>query len=148
MNGHYGTSALWYKNGKFFEVKSTHVNFFLENPRKLGFSVKEKKTLCAQNGLEADTVCCPDPSPMRDAIVLEVLKRGAVRIRFYGAKTSVQCYDRGDKNCLAQLKKCVAKGMDNCFGNFLTVMDTRGWSLDLNNIGYGAQIDDFIAARA
>ena len=98
-----------------------------------------------KNGVAADATFCLEPSEQRDNIVLEVLKRGAIRIRFYGGQTSVQCYDHKDDQCFAQLKKCVAEGLGKCFGEFLTVKDTLGWGMDLNNIGWGKQIKDFLA---
>lgn len=45
MNGYFGTSGMWYKSGKFYELQTTHVNFFLNKPWLLGFSQTEKKTL-------------------------------------------------------------------------------------------------------
>ena len=113
----------------------------------LGFSQKEKEALCVKNGLAADSTFCPEPSLQRDNLVLAVLKRGAVRIRFYGGQTSVQCYDHNNVLCFTQLKNCVAGGMGKCFGNFLTVKDTLGWGMDLNNIGWGNQIDDFLKEK-
>ena len=111
--------ALWYKDGAFFDVETTHVNFFLNHPDVLGFTKKEKEALCVKNGLAADANFCPDPSEQRDNLVLEVLKRGAIRIRFYGGQTSVQCYDHNDDRCYLQLKKCVTDGLGKCFGDFL-----------------------------
>ena len=137
--------ALWYKDGAFFDVETTHVNFFLNHPDLLGFTKKEKEALCVKNGLAADANFCPDPSEQRDNLVLEVLKRGAIRIRFYGGQTSVQCYDHNDDRCYLQLKKCVTDGLGKCFGDFLTVKDTMGWGMDLNSIGWGNQIKDFLA---
>lgn len=136
--------ALWYKNGFFFDVETTHVNFFLNHSDLLGFTQEEKEALCVKNSLAADATFCPEPSEQRDNLVLEVLKRGAIRIRFYSGQTSVQCYDYKDEQCFAQLKKCVADGLGKCFGDFLTVKDTLGWGMDLNNIGWGNQIKDFI----
>ena len=97
--------ALWYKDGAFFDVETTHVNFFLNHPDLLGFTKEEKEALCVKNGLAADATFCPEPSEQRDNLVLEVLKRGAIRIRFYGGQTSVQCYDHNDDRCYLQLKK-------------------------------------------
>ena len=52
MGQHYGTTGMWYKDGLFYELLDTHVNFFLNNPEKLGFTQNEKscalKTLCHQ----------------------------------------------------------------------------------------------------
>ena len=79
--------ALWYKDGTFFDVETTHVNFFLNHPDLLGFAQEEKEFLCVKNGL------------------------------------------------------------GKCFGDFLTVKDTLGWGMDLNNIGWGNQIKDFIKQR-
>ena len=137
--------ALWYKDGAFFFFVKTHVNFFLKHPDLLGFTKKEKEVLCVKNGLAADATFCPEPSEQRDNLVLEVLKRGAIRIRFYGGQTSVQCYDHNDDRCYLQLKKCVADGLGKCFGDFLTIKDTLGWGMDLNSIGWGNQIKEFLA---
>lgn len=134
-----------YKDGAFFDVEKTHVNFFLKHPDLLGFTKKEKEVLCVKNGLAADATFCPEPSEQRDNLVLEVLKRGAIRIRFYGGQTSVQCYDHNDDRCYLQLKKCVADGLGKCFGDFLTIKDTLGWGMDLNSIGWGNQIKEFLA---
>ena len=98
-----------------------------------------------KNGVAADATFCLEPSEQRDNIVLEVLKRGAIRIRFYGGQTSVQCYDLKDDQCFLQLKKCVADGLGKCFGDFLTVKDMLGLGMDLNNIDLGNQIKDFLA---
>jgi hypothetical protein len=138
------SDAMWYKDGIFYNVKTTHVNFFLKHPDLLGFSQKEKEALCVKNGLTADSTFCPEPSVQRDNLVLAVLERGAVRIRFYGGQTSVQCYDHNNSLSFAQLRNCIASGMGKCFGNFLTVKDTLGWGMDLNNIGWGVQIRDFL----
>ena len=143
-----GSTAYWYKDGNFYDVGSaeTHVNFFLQNPELLGFSQREKEQLCIDNGLPPDTTTCEEYGSKRVDIMLEVLKRGAIRIRFYGGKTSVQCYDRNNKMNYRELQNCVLDGIHKMFGNILTVMDTFGWGLDLNNYGWGTQIKDFIAA--
>ena len=143
-----GSTAFWYKNGNFYDVGSaeTHVNFFLQNPELLGFSQREKEQLCIDNGLPPDTTTCEEYGSKRVDIMLEVLKRGAIRIRFYGGKTSVQCYDRNNKMNYRELQNCVLDGIHKMFGDILTVMDTFGWGLDLNNYGWGTQIKDFIAA--
>ena len=99
--------ALWYKDGTFFDVETTHVNFFLNHPDLLGFTQEEKEALCVKNSLAADATFCPEPSEQRDNIVLEVLKRGAIRIRFYGGQTSVQCYDQ-ELPCLIHVHICAA----------------------------------------
>ena len=139
--------ALWYKDGTFFDVETTHVNFFLNHPDLLGFTQEEKEALCVKNSLAADAIFCPEPSEQRDNLVLEVLKRGSIRIRFYGGQTSVQCYDHKDEQCLTQLKKCVADGLGKCFGDFLTVKDTLGWGIDLNNIGWMIALNVIIAFK-
>ena len=146
MAGFYGTTGMWYKNGTFYELDDTHVNFFLQHPEKLGFSQEEKEEMCIANNLPPDATTCDEQSQERVDIVLEVLKRGAIRIRFYGGKTSVQCYDRNNKHCFEQLKNCVIDGYGKCFGNILTVMDTKGWGEMLNDMGWGMQIKDFISS--
>ena len=142
------SSAMWYKNGNFYEVPTTHIDFFLQNPELLGFSQEEKEQLCIDNGIPADSTTWLDTTQERTDILLEVLKRGAIRIRFYGGKTSVQCYDRTNKYCYEQLKNCVIDGYGKCFGNILTVMDTKGWGEMLNDMGWGMQIKDFISSSA
>ena len=37
------SSAMWYKNGNFYEVPTTHIDFFLQNPELLGFTQEEKE---------------------------------------------------------------------------------------------------------
>ena len=32
------SNAMWYKNGNFYEVPTTHIDFFLQNPELLGFT--------------------------------------------------------------------------------------------------------------
>ena len=44
------SSAMWYKNGNFYEVPTTHIDFFLQNPELLGFTQEEKEQLCIENG--------------------------------------------------------------------------------------------------
>lgn len=148
MAGYYGTTGMWYKNGKFYELDTTHVDFFLNNPEKLGFSQKEKEDICVANGLSPDATHCEETSQNRVDIVLEVLKRGAIRIRFYGGKTSVQCYDHKNNHCMTELKNCIIDGLGKCFGEILTVMDTKGWGEILNDMGWGTQIKDFLASSA
>ena len=138
------SNALWYKDGVFYEIETTHVNFFLNHPEILGFTQEEKEALCVKNGLAPDSKSCPEPSVQRDNLVIAVLKRGAIRIRFYGGQTSVQCYDHKDCVSFSQLKKCVAAGLGKCFGEVLTVKDTLGWGMELNNMGWGNQIKDFL----
>lgn len=144
--GYYGTSGMWYKDGTFYELNDTHVNFFLQNPTLLGFSQKEKEEMCIANGLPADATSCDEQSQERVDIVKEVMKRGAIRIRFYGGKTSVQCYDRNNKHCFNELKNCILDGYGKCFGSILTVMDCFGWGETLNDMGWGTQIKDFVAS--
>ena len=60
------SDAMWYKDGIFYDVKTTHVNFFLNHPDLLGFSQKEKEALCVKNGLAADSTFCSEPSLKRD----------------------------------------------------------------------------------
>lgn len=146
MSGYYGTTGLWYKDGTFYELDDTHINFFLQNPEKLGFTEKEKEELCIANDLPPDAKTCDEHSNPRVDILLEVLKRGAIRIRFYGGQTSVQCYDRNNKHCYEELQNCVLDGSQKVFGHILTVMDAKGWGEQLNDYGWGTQIKDFLAA--
>lgn len=143
-----GSTAYWYKDGNFYDVGSaeTHVNFFLQNPELLGFTQREKEELCVENGISPDAIECDELSQHRVDIMLEVLKRGAIRIRFYGGKTSVQCYDHDNKMNYRELQNCILDGLNEYFGKIITVMDTKGWGLDLNSYGWGMQIKDFIAA--
>ena len=143
---YYGTTGMWYKNGTFYELDDTHVNFFLQNPEKLGFSQKEKEDICAANGLPINAQTCDEQSQERVDIILEVLKRGAIRIRFYKGQTSVQCYDKNNNYCFKELKNCIIDGLNKCFGSIITVMDTKGWGENLNSYGWGTQIADFIAS--
>lgn len=140
------SSAMWYKNGNFYDVPTTHVNFFLENPELLGFSQEEKERICVENGLSPDATFCPEQSDERVDILLEVMKRGAIRIRFYGGKTSVQCYDYNYGMNRRELQNCVMDGMGSVFGDIITVMDTKGWGEMLDDMGWGTQIKEFIAA--
>lgn len=146
MGNYYGTSGMWYKDGTFYELDNTHVNFFLRNPELLGFTQEEKEEMCVANGLPADAVECNDSSQQRVDILLEVLKRGAIRIRFYGGKTSVQCYDHNNKKSFRELKNCILDGYGKCFGNIITVMDCFGWGEMINDMGWGTQIKDFVAS--
>ncbi len=141
-----GSSAMWYKKGNFYEVPTTHINFFLSNPELLGFTQEEKEQLCIENGIPADATDWLDTSQERSDILLEVLKRGAIRIRFYGGKTSVQCYDHNNKMNYKELQNCVIDGYGKCFGSIITVMDTLGWGETINDMGWGMQIKDFIAS--
>jgi len=50
MGSYFGTTGMWYKNGTFYELKTTHVEFFLQNPEKLGFTQEEKERLCIEHG--------------------------------------------------------------------------------------------------
>ena len=140
------STGMWYKDGTFYEVPDTHVNFFLQNPELLGFTEKEKEEMCMANGLPPDAKECEEYSQPRVDMLLEVMKRGAVRIRFYGGQTSVQCYDKDNKKSFRELKNCVLDGYGKIFGKMLTVMDTKGWGEYLNDMGWGPQIKDFIAA--
>ena len=148
MNGFFGTSGMWYKSGKFYDLQTTHVNFFLNKPKLLVFSQKEKKALCAANGLGPDSTQCAESSPARAALVTQALMRGAIRIRFYRGQTSVQCYDKDDPKIFRQLLKCVIDGIDNCFGQTLTVMDTKGWQQllsDIPNAAPESSLSSFVA---
>jgi hypothetical protein len=141
-----GSSAMWYKKGNFYEVPTTHINFFLSNPELLGFTQEEKQQLCIENGIPADATDWLDTTQERSDILLEVLRRGAIRIRFYGGKTSVQCYDHNNKMNYRELQNCIIDGYGKCFGSIITVMDTLGWGEMINDMGWGMQIKDFIAA--
>ena len=145
MGSYNGTTGMWYKDGVFYELDDTHINFFLNNPEKLGFTQKEKEELCVENGLSPDATYVSEKSKSRVDIILEVLKRGAIRIRFYHGQTSVQCYDKNNKKCFEELKNCIIDGYGNCFGNIITVMDTLGWGEQINDMGFGTQIKDFIS---
>ena len=136
---------MWYKDGTFYELEDTHVDFFLKHPEVLGFTKKEKREICKANGLKPDAVSCPENSEERTDILIDVLKRGAIRIRFYGGQTSVQCWDRNNKKCFRELQNCVQDGYENCFGNVITVMDCKGWGEVINDMGWGTQISDFIS---
>ena len=140
------SNAMWYKNGNFYEVPTTHIDFFLQNPELLGFTQEDKEQLCIENGIPADSTTWLDTSQERTDILLEVLKRGAIRIRFYGGKTSVQCYDHNNKMNYRELQNCIIDGYGKCFGNILTVLDTKGWGEMLNDMGWGRQIKDFISS--
>lgn len=140
------SEGLWYKNGTFYPIRSTHVNFFLQNPELLGFTQKEKEEMCVANGLPPDAKECEEHSQTRVDIMLEVLKRGAIRIRKYNNQFSVQCYDKDNKKSFRELKNCVIDGYKKVFGMMITVMDTKGWGEYLNEFGYGKSIKDFIAA--
>lgn len=140
------SSAMWYKKGNFYEVPTTHIDFFLQNPELLGFTQEEKEQLCVENGIPADSTTWLDTSQERSDILLEVLRRGAIRIRFYGGKTSVQCYDHNNKMNYRELQNCIIDGLGKCFGSIITVMDTLGWGEMLNDMGWGMQIKDFISS--
>lgn len=140
------SSAMWYKKGNFYEVPTTHIDFFLQNPELLGFTQEEKEQLCIENGIPADSTTWLDTSQERSDILLEVLRRGAIRIRFYGGKTSVQCYDHNNKMNYRELQNCIIDGLGKCFGSIITVMDTFGWGEMLNDMGWGIQIKDFISS--
>lgn len=141
-----GSSAMWYKKGNFYEVLTTHIDFFLQNPELLGFAQEEKEQLCIENGIPADSTTWLDTTQERTDILLEVLKRGAIRIRFYGGKTSVQCYDHNNKMNYRELQNCIIDGLGKCFGSIITVMDTKGWGEMINDMGWGTQIKDFISS--
>ena len=146
MGQHYGTTGMWYKDGTFYELEDTHVNFFLNNPEKLGFTQVEKEAICVERGLSPDATQCPEKSQGRVDLVLKVLKRGAIRIRFYGGSTSVQCYDRNNKKSFRELQNCIIDGNNKCFGNVITVMDCFGWGETINDMRWGTQIKDFVAS--
>ena len=145
MGGHFGTTGMWYKDGVFYELEDTHVNFFLNHFEILGFSKEEKAALCVENGLAPDATQCAEDNPARAVLVTEALKRGAIRIRFYRGSTTVQCYSKDDSRSLEQLKNCIIDGSNKCFGPSLTVKDTNGWGENLNSMGWGKQISDFTA---
>ena len=145
MGGHFGTTGMWYKDGVFYELEDTHVNFFLNHHEILGFNIEEKQQLCLENGLAADATQCAEDNPARTVLVTEALKRGAIRIRFYRGSTTVQCYSKDDSCSLEQLKNCIIDGSNKCFGPSLTVKDINGWRENLNSMGWGKQICDFIS---
>ena len=39
------SNALWYKDGAFHEIETTHVNFFLSHPDLLCFTQEEKEVM-------------------------------------------------------------------------------------------------------
>jgi hypothetical protein len=45
-----------------------------------------------------------------------------------------------------ELQNCIIDGYGKCFGSIITVMDTLGWGEMINDMGWGMQIKDFIAA--
>ena len=145
MGGHFGTTGMWYKDGVFYELEDTHVNFFLNHYEILGFNIEEKEQLCRENGLAPDAPQCAEDNPARTVLVTEALKRGAIRIRFYRGSTTVQCYDKNDTHCYEQLQNCIIDGSNKCFGPSLTVKDINGWCEDLNSMGWGKQISDLTA---
>lgn len=145
MGGYFGTTGMWYKDGVFYELEDTHVNFFLNHYELLGFTTEEKKALCLANGLTADATYCEEGNPARTVLVTEALKRGAIRIRFYHGSTTVQCYDKNDSHCYEQLQNCLIDGSNKCFGLSLTVKDVNGWGEDLNSMGWSKQISEFTA---
>ena len=58
MGSHFGTTGMWYKDGVFYELEDTHVNFFLNYYEILGFNSDEKEALCVANGLAPDATHC------------------------------------------------------------------------------------------
>ena len=148
MGGYLGTTGMWYKDGVFYELEDTHVNFFLNHYEILGFNIEEKHSLCITNGLSANATLCEEMSDARNAQVTEVLKRGAIRIRFYRGSTTVQCFDKNDALCFEQLQNCIIDGTGKCFGPSLTVKDTKGWGENLNSMCWGKQISDFTAGSS
>ena len=145
MGGHFGTTGMWYKDGVFYELEDTHVNFFLNHYEILGFNIEEKEQLCIENGLAPDAKQCAEDNPARAVLVTEALKRGAIRIRFYRGSTTVQCYYKNDAHCYEQLQNCIIDGSNKCFGTSLTVKDVNGWGENLNSMGWGKQISEFTA---
>ena len=145
MRGHFGTTGMWYKDGVFYELEDTHINFFLNHYEILGFSKEEKEALCVANGLAPNATYCAEQTSAREKLVIEVLKRGAIRIRFYGESTTVQCYSKDNPHSYEQLQNCVIDGSNKCFGPVLTVKDINGWGENLNSFGWGKQISAFIA---
>lgn len=142
--GHcFGTTGMWYKDGTFYELEDSHINFFLKNSEILGFTEEEKQELCEKNGLEPDAVFCEELSEARNEILTEVLKRSAIRIRFYRGQTSVQCGSKDNPENFLQLKKCVADGWGKCFGSVVNVMDVYEWNEMVSDMGYGTKLQDF-----
>lgn len=145
MGSYFGTTGMWYKDGVFYELEDTHVNFFLNHYEILGLNIEEKEQLCRENGLAPDATQCAEDNPARTVLVTEALKRGAIRIRFYRGSTTVQCYNKDDALCFEQLQNCIIDGSNKCFGPTLTVKDINGWGENLNSMGWGKQISDFTA---
>ena len=111
----------------------------------LGFDIEEKEKLCVENELAADATYCAEDTPARAVLVTEALKRGAIRIRFYGSSTTIQCYKKDDPLSYEQLQNCIIDGSNKCFGPSLTVKDTYDWGENLNSFGWDKQISDFTA---
>ena len=137
---------MWYKNGTFYELQTTHLDFFLQKPRLLGFTKKEKEELCAECGLPPDAKTCPEGDDAREKILVEVMKKGAIRIRSYKSQTSVQCWDRNDKKCWKQLKNCVLDGWDDAFYGSIVAMDCQGWQETVTDMGFGTSVEEFLAS--
>lgn len=142
------SDAMWYIKGTFYEVPTTHINFFLDNYKLFGFTRQEKEEMCVKMGLPKNVTSCPEQSDSRTDLLIDVLKKGAIRIRFYGTETSVQTYSHKNKMNMRELKNCVIDGLGKCFGHILTVMDCFGWGMELNDMGWGDQIEDFISSSA
>ena len=130
---------IWLAFVAFFAVNAMAAH------KDYSFFVDGQEKLCVENGLAADATYCAEDTPARAVLVTEALKRGAIRIRFYGSSTTIQCYKKDDPLSYEQLQNCIIDGSNKCFGPSLTVKDTYGWGENLNNFGWGKQISDFTA---
>ena len=134
-----GGSGMWYYNGKFFAVESTHANFLLENYDIFGLTKQDLLDALGTNELPKKI---DDLSQGRVDIVILAMKKGAIRIRFYKDRTSVQCWDINKNR--KQLVNCLIDGLNKVFGDILTVMDCKGWGEQLSAF-WGKSIKQFIA---
>lgn len=124
---YYGTNGYFYYNGNFYDVGKTHIDWFLENYEKLGFTKEEMDRLFAEEGRVFDTNHLAEDDIMRNKLLIEAMKHGAIRIRFYRDRTSIQCYDHTQKKSHDALVNCVIDGNGKIFGMSFTIMDTKGW---------------------
>ena len=139
VSGVSGGSGMWYYDGKFFEVKTTHANFLIENYDLFGISKQELLEELKMTELPAEI---DDNSDERVGIVTLAMKKGAIRIRFYRDRTSVQCWDI--KKNRKDLVNCLIDGYKKDFGSVLTVMDCHGWGEHLSDY-WGKSIKQFMA---
>lgn len=134
-----GGTGMWYVNGKFFEVKTTHANFLIENYDLFGISKQELLDELKMTELPTEV---DDMSDERVNIVTLAMKKGAIRIRFYRDRTSVQCWDI--KKNRKDLVNCLIDGYNKVFGPVMTVMDCQGWGEQLSDY-WGKSVKQFMA---